>query len=87
MSLMLKPDELVTALHDLKHPRFPLYQTALQALCNLMGQEIQAALPDDVTSGECDNVDIGGMFTPIRPIDTNRPIPIPLQGLDDEGWE
>lgn len=83
MSLQLQPDQLLTILYNLNHPRAKEFEQRLLDLCTLMGAEITHSDPNLIM----DKVNYwdGMVCCPIRPL-LEGPIPDALRGFDDDGW-
>lgn len=85
MSLQLQPDQLLAALENMGHRDFEYYKMMLLALSNGMAESIVETM-GGLERGPA-NYELGMMCVPIRSDGTRTEIPVPLQGLDDEGWE
>ena len=83
MSLQLQPDQLLAVLYNLEHPRREEFEQRLLELCTLMGAEIVHTIPN-LTMGRANFWD-NMVCLPISPL-TEGPIPDPLRGFDDAGW-
>lgn len=86
MSLQLRPDEMLTALQRMNHPQFQALHDDLATICLSMAETLVHSLSNLKVSINAELWD-GQMLIGIAPIDPSLPIPEPLQGLDDGGWE
>lgn len=88
MSLQLKIDEMLTALQKVDQQSFEAFRETAETLATQLGAALAERIPN-ITAGEAnfEDLDLGGLCCPIRPVDPEQPIPEPLQGLDDSGWE
>jgi len=87
MSMQLKIDEMLDAMRWMDHHEFEYFKEQAEALANEIAQSLAKELPVEVGEASFQGIEFAGLCVPFRPIRRGQPIPEPLIGYDDEGWE
>lgn len=87
MSMQLKLDEMLDAMKWMNHPQFADFEAKAVDLANEIAKALADELPVEAGEASFQGMDFAGLCVPFQPLWKGQPIPEPLIGYDDEGWE
>ena len=89
MSLQLTTDEMLEALHRIKHPMAADLTAMCEAAANTLARVLCDTLQIDmVAPATFQGVEFGGLYAPLIPSYVGQPMPVCFEGLDeDEEWD